>query len=77
MDFTRDCNAYGNWYSTFLDPNPWDKSRYLDGDTSLVIEYFTRSLPENWTQAVSKNWTRADYAGKVLDWYGWNLEKNF
>lgn len=70
MNFTKDCNAYGNWYSNFLDPNSWNKSRYLDGDTSLIIEYFDQSLPQNWTLPAGENWTVADYAGKVLEWYG-------
>ena len=68
MDLTRDCKAYGNWYSTHIDPNPCDKSHYLDGDTSLIIEYFNTSLPPSWT--MPKKWTYADYVGTVLDWYG-------
>lgn len=77
MDFTRDCKAYGNWYATFIDANPWNKSRYLDGDASLIINYFDKSLPENWTVPTRENWTDAYYVGKVLEWYGWNLEANF
>lgn len=73
MNFTSDCEAYGNWYSTFVDLNSWDKSQYLDGDTRLVFEYFTKSLPPNWTWPAGENWTDADYVGKVLEWYGWNL----
>lgn len=77
MNFTRDCKAYGNWYSTFIDPNPWNKSRYLDGDASLIIKYFDTSLPENWTVPARENWTDAYYKSKVLEWYGWNLWANF
>lgn len=77
MNFTRDCNAYGNWYSNFIDPNSWNKSHYLDGDVSLIFEYFRRSLPQNWTGLARENWTDAEYVGKVLEWYGWNLLENF
>lgn len=75
MNFTRDCKAYGNWYSTFSEPNPWNKSHYLDGDASLLVKYFNTSLPQNWTRP--ENGTDGDYVGKVLEWYGWNLGTNY
>lgn len=75
MDFSKDCKAYGNWLSTFLEPNPWNKSQYLDGDATLIVDYFTSSLPQNWTKP--ENWTHGDYASRVLEWYGWNLWTNY
>lgn len=73
MNFTQNCTLYGNWLSTFVQDNPWDKNNYtrLGGSAWLIVEYFNSALPSNYTRP--HNWTRAQYRGAILDWYGWNL----
>lgn len=70
MNFSQNCQAWGEWYATYLSVSPWNDTRYLDGDVRTIVTLFTYSLPGNWS--MPKDWSYPTYYGHVLDWYGFN-----
>ncbi|KUI63423.1 hypothetical protein VM1G_10263 [Cytospora mali] len=80
MNFTRNCSYYGNWLSTFVQDNSWQKNETLRGSTLLIIEYFISALPNNNTldrhnifSIDNETVGVGNYFGKILEWYGWNV----
>lgn len=73
MNFSRSCEAWGEWYTTFLLPSPWNSTHYLDGDAKAIFDLFNSSVPDLWhRQQRPKDLTDEKYHGLVLDWYGTN-----
>lgn len=72
MNFSQNCQAWGEWYTTYLSASPWNNTQYLDGDVSTIFNLFISSVPGNWTEP--EDWSLAMYYGRVLDWYGFNYK---
>lgn len=72
MNFSRNCEAWGEWYATYLSASPWNNTHYLDGDVSAIFNLFTWSVPDNSSWHQPEDWSLAMYYSRVLEWYGFN-----
>lgn len=70
MDFSKNCDAWGEWFTTFILPSPWNSTHYLDGDVKAIFDLFNSSVPDTWHKP--ENLTDERYHGLVLEWYGTN-----
>lgn len=70
MTFTQHCNAWVEWYATFIALSPWNSTRYLDGDAKAIFNLFNSSVPGWWHKP--NDWTEGIYHSHVLEWYGFN-----
>lgn len=72
MNFSKNCQAWAEWYTTFTLPNPWNSSQYLDGDVKAIFNLFNSSVPDPDDWQRPENLTDEKYHGLILDWYGTN-----
>lgn len=72
MDFSKNCDAWGEWFTTFILPSPWNRTHYLDGDVRAIFDLFNSSVPDSDIWHRPEDLTDEEYHGLVLDWYGTN-----
>ena len=74
LDFAADCDAWGNWLATFIQPNTWDPATSLDGSfaTSLVL-YQAASESAFAASPALENTPHQKLAGDILGWWAYHL----
>jgi hypothetical protein len=70
MNFSSNCNIWGNWLGVILTPNPSQPDDSIGPAFTTSIDLFTAALPANAT--LPENMTLQEYHSQILDWYIFN-----
>lgn len=85
LNFSRNCTAYGQWLSTLIAPNTWNKADTLSGSITTSIELFNSAIPDGWVFTSNASGTPTnftldaptvydtEYFGDVLQWFTTHL----
>lgn len=70
LDFASDCEAWGNWFATFILPNPWDPVESLDGSLGMTLQLMESAVsPLVLDLVATANVSQAEVAGEALGWW--------
>lgn len=74
MDFAANCTTWGNFVSSFVEPNPWADDNVLLGSYQTTIELFEASAPVGtFDTGEFGNLTALEQRAKIAEWYTWNV----
>lgn len=74
LNFAADCQAWGNWFATFIMPNPWSPAESLDGSLAMSLKLMQSAVnPLLLTAAMTMNVTEAELAGETLGWWAYQV----
>ncbi|TPX14709.1 uncharacterized protein E0L32_005104 [Thyridium curvatum] len=69
LDFSKDCEVFGEWVATVVAPDPWDARFQQGGAVSVVWRFMMSALDDEWRHPHGPDLAPLQFYNQLSQWY--------